>query len=289
VLGVNDPVVSCSLGSCTKSLTFNSIQIGMMSGTGNGPFWTPDCAVVNLPSSAAIRTPAAAQLGSTDLVGVDNDAKIQSAVLQTMPPFDFVYIYLAFEEGLPAGTAARSAIQWAQIDSLGNLVQTGIIQDTTNVKSYHFPSIAVDGNGYGVLGYADFSKNYYPQGDYQVFDFSLGVTSNGGQSYTPDDDLNFTPQQILVKSQSPWASTTQSCKCNKYTCIGGNYTCVRRGDYCSTVLDPGGTTIWTLQEYINNTATPPPVAVQPAGSAPAATPTPGPSDIQDTWWGEINE
>lgn len=166
MLGVNDPVVNCIYGACSKSLTFNSIQIGMVSGTGNGPFWTPDCAVVKLPSSAAIRTPAVAQLGSPDLVGVDTDAKMQSAVLQTMPPFDF----------------------------------------------------------------------------------SLGVTSNGGQSCTPDDDINFTPQQILVKSQSPWETTTQSCKCNKYTCIDGNYICVRWWDYSSTVLDPGGTTIWTLQE-----------------------------------------
>ncbi len=287
VLGINDPVISCSGTPCFKSGAFNSIQIGMVSGTGNGPFWTPDCAVVKLPSSAAVRTPAGAQLGSQDLVGVKTVAKIQSAVLQTMPPFNFVYTYFAFEEGLPVTTAARSAIRWAQIDSLGNLVQSGLIQDTTNVKSYHFPSIAVDGGGYGVLGYADFSKNYYPRGDYQVFDFSLGVTSNGEQSYAPDDDLNFTPQQVLINSQGPWEGNT--CKCDKYECVGGNYNCVRWGDYSSTVIDPGGTTIWTLQEYINNTPTPPPAAMQSGGVTPAATPSPGPSDIQDTWWGQIAE
>ena len=154
-----------------------------------------------------------------------------------------------------------------------------------NVASYHAPSIPVSPYGYGLLGYSDFSKNYYPRGDYKVLDLNLPA-SGGTQSYTPDEDLNFAGG-TFVTSQTYW--TGDPCPCNKLICTAnGAQTCARWGDYSSAVVDPyNPTNLWTIQEYLNQDPITPPTLSSGASSSPQATPTPTASTVQDTEWLEV--
>jgi hypothetical protein len=292
LVGVNDRVVGCGGSSCPcagnplgcySSLTFNSVQIGLVSGPVGAPTYNPSWHVIKLPSSGYVAAPARKQLGTNVLVG-NEPALVNSAVVNSLPPLDFEYIYAVFPVGLPASSPSRSGVEWVQMDDLGNLVQSGIIQDTTGVASYHVPSIALDEAGYGLIGYSDFSANYYPRADYVVLDLTLPA-QNGQQFYTPDEDLNFVPQTVLQTSATYW--TGSSCPCNKLECVsGGAYTCARWGDY-STTVEADTWDLWTIQEYMNLAPAPPPSSTSSSTAQPAAAPSPGSQDIQDSWWGNI--
>jgi hypothetical protein len=275
LVGVNDPVVYCgpppSFG-CFQSLTFNSLAIGTITGSVDAPTYTPKAYTITLPTTGNINAPPGYQQGSPVLVGTEQ-ALVNSAFGQLVN--GYFLLFAAVAAGLPASAPYHSGIIWAQMNDLGSLVKSGVIQDTSGVNwaSYHYPSIAVNGYGDGILGFADFSINYYPRADYELLDFETG---------TPDEDSSY-PVAVLVTSQAPWTGGT--CICDGVRCNpNGTYTCARWGDYSSTVLSPDGLDIWTLQEYTNLSPTPPPAL---ASQAPAAAPTPGPQQIQDTWWAEI--
>lgn len=285
LVGINDPIIPCSDPfGCFTSATFNSLAIGLITGPTDSPTFYQDYYTITLSSAGYILAPAGAQLGTNVLAG-NEQALVNSATVQLLPPYGFEYIYAAFPLGLPASSPSRSAVEWVQVDDLGNLVQRGVVQDTTNAKSYHTPSIAVSPYGYGLLGYSDFSKGYYPRGDYTVLDLNLPA-SGGVQTYTPDEDLNFASGTV-VSSQAYWAGG--SCVCNKFRCVaGGAYTCARWGDYSTSASDPYTTNLWTIQEYINVTPIPPPSAPADSGPAPTPKPTPGSLTIQDTGWLEVS-
>jgi hypothetical protein len=199
LVGVKDPTFQCGADTCFSSKTFNSVEIGLVSGPVDAPLYTPSYQTVTLPSSGNILAPAGQQLGTTVLVG-NEQAVVQSTNVQLLPPFGMEYVFATFPLGKPASSPARSGVEWVQVDDYGTLVQSGIIQDTTNVKSYHDPSIAVNGYGYGLLGYSDFSKNYYPKGDYTVLDLNLPGSANGVQSYTPDGVVNLASDSFVTSS-----------------------------------------------------------------------------------------
>ena len=285
LVGISDPLLPCTGGGCFTSAKFNSLSVGLVAGTVDSPTFYPNYYTVKLPNSGYIDAPAGGQLGTTVLVG-NEQAEISSAVVQLLPPYNFEYLYAAFPLGLPASSPSRSGVEWVQIDDQGHMVQSGIVQDTTNVASYHAPSIAVSPYGYGLLGYSDFSKNYYPRGDYKVLDLNLPA-SGGTQSYTPDEDLNFAGG-TFVTSQTYW--TGDPCPCNKLICTAsGAQTCARWGDYSSTVVDPyNPTNLWTIQEYLNLSPIPPPtLSSSGASPSPQAMPTPTGSTVQDTKWLEV--
>jgi hypothetical protein len=126
---------------------------------------------------------------------------------------------------LPAnGFATRSAVQWWQLSTGGDVLQLGRVDDPTGTYFYGFPSIAVNRNNDVLLGYARFSSTHYPSGGYA---FRAGL-----------DPLNALRGDTILKfGEAPYVKLDEN---------GRN----RWGDYSATMVDPvNDLDLWTLQEY----------------------------------------
>ena len=125
---------------------------------------------------------------------------------------------------LPAVNPTHTAVQWWQIDPANNLVvQNGRITDPAGVKSYAFPSIAVNRFKDVLIGYSTFSPNQYPSAAYSF--------------HACNDTNNTMESEVVLKAGiAPYYKTIQ----------GRN----RWGDYSATWTDPlNDSDFWTLQEY----------------------------------------
>jgi hypothetical protein len=109
----------------------------------------------------------------------------------------------------------RSLILWWRIAMSTPLrVDTGIIEDATGASMYAFPSIAVNGFGAALIGYAVFNASIYP---------------GAGYSYiSPSNNLS-TPALLKVGD----AVSRRS----------------RWGDFSTTIVDANDADFWTIQTY----------------------------------------
>jgi len=134
------------------------------------------------------------------------------------------YLWCAHTIFLPANAPTHTAVQWWQINPTNSVVvQNGRIEDTSGIKSYAFPSIAVNKFKDVLVGYASFSTNQY---------------ASGGYSFHACNDAAGTMQSetIFKAGIAPYYKTVQ----------GRN----RWGDYSSTWVDPvNDADFWTVQEY----------------------------------------
>jgi hypothetical protein len=147
-----------------------------------------------------------------------NDSRIQNVVFRNGK------LWAAQTVLLPAGTPDRSSIQWWQLDTSGNVLQRGLVDDSSGARFFAFPSIAVNKNDDALLGYSSFQDNQWASGSYS---FRLAIDAPG-----------------TMQSES----FVQPGKACYYKVISGVRN--RWGDYSATVVDPtDDVRLWTLQEY----------------------------------------
>lgn len=130
---------------------------------------------------------------------------------------------------LPYGNPTRCSVQWWQIDTSANILQLGLIDDSTDGFFYSFGSIAVNQNNDALIGYSVSSPNIYASGGYAYHDHNqpAGIT---------DSSLTY------IAGLSPYIDTSNGDR---------NYW----GHLSSTVIDPyDNFGFWTIQSYAAKTA-----------------------------------
>lgn len=124
----------------------------------------------------------------------------------------------------PSNPPTRASVQWWQIDTAGNTLQRGLLDNADASFFRSYPSIAVNKNNDALLGYARYSAVGYVGGYY----------SFRGHNDPPNQMEN---EATLITGFSNY------CKD-----FGGGS--VRWGDYSNTSVDPADDyTMWTIQEY----------------------------------------
>lgn len=159
----------------------------------------------------------APQLGTSNKLQT-NDDRIFSAVYMNNR------IWCTHTVFLPAtGAPTRSSVLWWQIDTFGNPLQTGLIDDPTATNFLAFPSIAANVNNDAMIGFTQFSASNYPNAAYAIH---LGTDP--------------------VDSTRPWVVYRHG-RNTYYKVFSGTEN--RWGDYSNTMIDPLNLTdFWTIQE-----------------------------------------
>lgn len=125
---------------------------------------------------------------------------------------------------LPANNPVRTAVQWWNISTDGQLLQRGRIDDPTGLFSYAFPTIAVNQFEDVLIGHNIFSAQQYASAGYSF-----------RAHYDPVNQIRM-PYQYK-NGLAPY-----------YKTFGGGRN--RWGDYSATNLDPvNNVDFWILQEY----------------------------------------
>lgn len=159
--------------------------------------------------------------------------------------------------GVADNAGGRNGSRWYEIGSLTTVpavVQLGTLFDATatasNPRGYWFPSIVASGQGHAIIGTSTASAVNF---------VDAAVTGR----YRTD---------ALGTTQAPVLATASSTIYNREAGVDGK----RWGDYSQTVVDPNDhMTIWTFQQYTNNTDSWGLRAIQLKAPPPAAPTSPG--------------
>jgi PASTA domain-containing protein len=163
------------------------------------------------------------------------------------------HVYYAQTIGLPpgpgVGNVIHTAVQWVELDTNGDFVQGGRIEDKganpwNGGNSYAFPSIAVNSRNDVLVGFSEFESDDFVDAAYAL---RLGT-----------DSPNTLRGVVTLKNgEGPYNKQRN----------GRN----RWGDYSSSQVDPSDDlSLWTLQEY----------ARTPVGKGDR-------SGRWGTWWGRV--
>jgi PKD repeat protein len=157
------------------------------------------------------------QLGSPELIN-SVDSRMEKVIYRNGKIWAVHHIFL------PVGNPQRTAVQWWELDTDGTVLQRGRIDDTTNLFSFAFPTIAVNNNEDVLIGYSVFSSTQYASAGYSF------------KAYY-DEDNTMRNYFQFKDGENPY-----------YKTYGGGRN--RWGDYSATCVDPvNGYDFWTLQEY----------------------------------------
>ncbi|MCC6444756.1 MAG: hypothetical protein IT210_15015, partial [Armatimonadetes bacterium] len=163
------------------------------------------------------RADFAPQLGTTEKIQA-NDSRMQNVVYRNNS------LWCTHTVFLPSDAPTRSAVQWWQLNTAGDIQQFGRIDDPTGHYFYAFPSITVNKNRDALLGYSRFASDQYASANY-------AFRAAGDAPNTFRDDT------VLKAGEAPY-----------YKTFGGSKN--RWGDYSNTLVDPvNDTDMWTIQEY----------------------------------------
>jgi hypothetical protein len=139
-------------------------------------------------------------------------------------------IYYAQTVGLPAsGGISHTAAQWVQLDTNGDVVQAGRIEDPTASPSnggkwYAYPSIAVNRDKDVLVGFSQFASNQFAAAGYAA--------------RAAADPTGTMREPVIYKAGEDYYQKTFSGTRNRW------------GDYSHTQVDPSDDrTLWTIQEY----------------------------------------
>jgi outer membrane protein assembly factor BamB len=236
-------------------------MLDTISKTRTGGGWTPPGGdilpqtCVGIPGSTCPTTQRSIDSG---------DAFIRSNVV-----FRDGNVWYAQTVGLPAGGLTHTGAQWTRIDTSGNFVDGGRVEDPTATSSsgewYAYPSIAVNANNDVLLGFSNFAATHFARASYAL---RQGTDAAG----TMRDPV------IFKEGEDYYAKD-----------FGGSRN--RWGDYSHTVVDPSNDQdMWTIQEYAGLRAFQDSQAttnnsrwgtwwakVPPGGPPPTPTPTPSPT------------
>jgi len=155
--------------------------------------------------------------------------------------------------GIPAGGLTHTAAQWTQLDTAGNVLQGGRVEDPTATltnggKWYSYPSISVNATNDVLLGFSQHSSTQFASSGYTYKDHTDGA----GTMRDP----------VIFKAGEDCYSKDFSTGRNRW------------GDYSHTMVDPtNDCSFWTIQEYAKLQA-PPTVG--------------GSTSKWGTWWARIN-
>jgi Lamin Tail Domain len=145
-------------------------------------------------------------------------------------------IYYAQTVGLPAGGLTHTAAQWTRLDTSGNFVEGGRIEDPTATATnggrwYAYPSIAVNRNGDVMVGFSEFESDDFADAGYAV---RLGTDAAGTMR-----------DPVIYKEGEDYYSKAFTGTRNRW------------GDYSATRIDPfNDRDIWTVQEYAGTRTVP---------------------------------
>jgi hypothetical protein len=175
--------------------------------------------------------------------GIDSgDSRVGNAV------FRAGHIY--YVQTIGGTQSEHSSVQWVELDTDGNFVQGGRIEDPganpfNGGKSYAFPSIAVNAAGDVIVGFSEFESDDF-------VDAAYAYRESG-------DPPNTIRAPVTLKEGEGFY--------NKYR-SGRN----RWGDYSSSQVDPVDDSLWTLEEY----------ARAPSGKGNR-------SGRWGVWWGRVGD
>ncbi|MCB0806293.1 MAG: T9SS type A sorting domain-containing protein [Bacteroidales bacterium] len=159
----------------------------------------------------------APQLGSEEKINTV-DARMENLVFRNGKLWTTHHVYL------PQGNVNRCAVQWWNLDTSGELLQWGRVDDPDGGMFFAFASIAVNAKEDVMIGFGSFSENQYASSSY-AFRYA-------------DDPPNEMREYYQYKDgKAPYFKT-----------FGGERN--RWGDYTATFVDPvDDLDFWTLQEY----------------------------------------
>lgn len=154
------------------------------------------------------------------------DARMENMVYRNGKLWATHHVYL------PAGdNPQRSAVQWWNLSTEGEVLQWGRVDDPTGEMYFAFASIAVNAIEDVLVGFGSFSENQYASASYAM-------------RYATDPPNTMREYYQYKDGQAPYFKTFGASR-NRW------------GDYTSTYVDPvDDLDFWTLQEY----------AATPAGS-----------------------
>jgi hypothetical protein len=174
-----------------------------------------------LPQSAPVS--GASACGATPCPMETQDAQIRSN-----PVYRNGFIYYTQTVGLPSGGLTHTAAQWTKIDTSGNFVEGGRIEDATATSSnggkwYAYPSIAVNKFNEIMIGFSQLSSAQHPAAGYVFRSRVLPLTMGDSLIYKTGEDYY---HKTFGSGRNRW------------------------GDYSSTQVDPSDdASMWTIQEY----------------------------------------
>ncbi len=157
------------------------------------------------------------QLGSTERLNAV-DHRMENVIMRNGKLWAVHHVFL------PADNPQRTAVQWWNITTEGEILQRGRVDDESGVMSYAFATISVNIFEDVMIGHGCFSENQYASSAYSY-------RSHLDEANTLRDPL------IYKDGLAPYYKTFGS---------GRN----RWGDYTATMLDPvNNIDFWVLQEY----------------------------------------
>ncbi len=178
------------------------------------------------------------------------------AQVRSNPVFRNGGIYYAQTVGIPAGGLTHTAAQWTQLDTAGNVVQGGRVEDPTATnanggKWYAYPSVSVNKNNDVLMGFTQFASNQF---------------ASAGYTYRTGTDAAGTMRDpVISKAGEDYYNKTFGSTRNRW------------GDYSHTFVDPSNDRdMWTVQEYAATRS--------PAACDPTVTST---CSRWGTWWAKI--
>ena len=139
------------------------------------------------------------------------------------------HVYYTQTVGLPLAGLTHTAVQWTELDTSGNFVDGGRIEDPTATnlnggKWYAYSSIAVNRNDDFLVGFSQYSSAQFVSAGYSYHDHT--------------DAAGTTRDPLIFKAGEDYYAKT----------FGGSRN--RWGDYSHTLVDPANdTNLWTIQEY----------------------------------------
>ncbi len=157
------------------------------------------------------------QLGSAELIN-SVDSRMENVIYRNGKLWAVHHVFL------PSNNPQRTAVQWWNLDTDGVILERGRVDDSTNVFSFAFATLAVNKNEDVLIGFDVFSGTQY---------------ASAGYAYKShyDDPGSMRSYYQFKDGLSPY-----------YKTFGGGRN--RWGDYSNTCVDPvNDLDFWTIQEY----------------------------------------
>jgi hypothetical protein len=161
---------------------------------------------------------------------------VGDAFVRTNVVFRNDSIWYAQTVGLPAGGMTHTAAQWTQLNTAGDVVQGGRVEDPSATASnggkwYAYPSIAANAHNDVLVGFSQMSSAQF---------------ASAGYAYHHHTDATGSMRDPVISKAG------EDCYSKDFG-SGEN----RWGDYSHTLVDPtGDLNFWTIQEYARLQASP---------------------------------
>lgn len=273
-IGISDFTVQpCVTHSDTENILYApnhfsssgaSYRVNTITGTAGSPFYNQGILKAHTlsPLSGGWTQPSGNILpqligsaGITDVLKVDSgDARIYRCAFRNGN------IWYAQTVYLPAGgVGTHTAAQWVRLDTNGDDVDGGRVEDPTATATnggqwYAYPTLDVNKFNDVLMGFSQFSSNHWPSAGYS---YRAGTGPAGTMR---DPYIYKAGEGMYWKTFNCLSSTARN----------------RWGDYSATQVDPvDDTAMWTLQEYS-----------KPEGSVFAANGCN--SGVWSTWWARVS-